>query len=32
VSVSVEATVVNGQLTIVGVTPQRDQAFYLSAQ
>jgi len=32
VSVAVEATVVNGQLTIVGVTPQRDQAFYLSAQ
>lgn len=32
VSVSVEATVVNGLLTIVGVTPQRDQAFYMSAQ
>ncbi|SAK80056.1 hypothetical protein AWB76_05388 [Caballeronia temeraria] len=31
-SMSAEATVVNGQLTIVGVTPQRDQAFYLSAQ
>ncbi|SAL19000.1 hypothetical protein AWB70_00894 [Caballeronia cordobensis] len=32
VSMPVEATVVNGQLTVVGVTPQRDQAFYLSAQ
>lgn len=32
VSMTVEATVVNGQLTVVGVTPQRDQAFYLSAQ
>ncbi|WP_144138298.1 hypothetical protein [Paraburkholderia sp. BCC1884] len=32
VSVPVEATVVNSQLTIVGVTPQRDQAFYLSGQ
>jgi hypothetical protein len=31
-SVPVEATVVNGELTIVGVTPQRDQAFYLSAE
>ena len=27
VSMSVEWTVVNGQLTVVGVTPQRDQAF-----
>jgi len=32
VSMSVEATVINGLLTVVGVTPQRDQAFYLSAQ
>ncbi|MEZ2350216.1 hypothetical protein [Caballeronia sp. RCC_10] len=32
VSVAVEATVVNGLLTVVGVTPQRDAAFYLSAQ
>ena len=32
VSMPVEATVVNGQLTVVGVTTQRDQAFYLSAQ
>ncbi|SAK51497.1 hypothetical protein AWB77_01315 [Caballeronia fortuita] len=32
VSMPVEATVVNGQLTVVGVTAQRDQAFYLSAQ
>jgi hypothetical protein len=30
--VPVEATVVSGQLTVVGVTAQRDQAFYLSAQ
>jgi hypothetical protein len=27
----VEATVVNSQLTIVGVTPQRSTAFYLAA-
>ncbi|WP_250491919.1 hypothetical protein [Caballeronia sp. GAWG1-1] len=32
VSMPVEATVVNGQLTVVGVTTQRDQAFYLSGQ
>ncbi|WP_321796873.1 hypothetical protein [Caballeronia sp. J97] len=32
VSMSVEATVISGQLTIVGVTPQRDQTFYLSAR
>jgi hypothetical protein len=32
VSMTVEATVVNGLLTVVGVTPQRDQAFYLTAQ
>lgn len=32
VSVPVEATVVNGLLTVVGVTPQRDAAFYFSAQ
>lgn len=32
VSMPVEATVVNGLLTVVGVTPQRDQAFYLAAQ
>ncbi|WP_159836866.1 hypothetical protein [Burkholderia sp. 8Y] len=32
VSMPVEATVVNGVLTVVGVTPQRDQAFYLAAQ
>ena len=31
VSMPVEATVVNGQLTIVGVTPQRSAAFYLAA-
>jgi hypothetical protein len=31
-SMPVEATVVNGLLTVVGVTPQRNQAFYLSAQ
>ncbi|WP_256701005.1 hypothetical protein [Caballeronia sordidicola] len=31
-SMPVEATVVNGLLTVVGVTPQRDQAFFLSAQ
>ncbi|WP_250534563.1 hypothetical protein [Caballeronia sp. AZ10_KS36] len=32
VSMPLEATVVNGLLTVVGVTPQRDQAFYLAAQ
>ncbi|CAD6558716.1 hypothetical protein LMG28727_06693 [Paraburkholderia kirstenboschensis] len=32
VSMPVEATVVNGLLTVVGVTSQRDHAFYLSAQ
>ncbi|KQR81825.1 hypothetical protein ASG35_04015 [Burkholderia sp. Leaf177] len=31
-SMPVEATVVNGLLTVVGVTPQRDQAFFMSAQ
>jgi hypothetical protein len=31
VSMPVEATVVNGQLTIVGVTPQRSKAFYMAA-
>ncbi|BAN27098.1 hypothetical protein [Caballeronia insecticola] len=30
-SMSVEATVVNNQMTIVGVTPQRSTAFYLAA-
>jgi hypothetical protein len=32
VSMPVEATVVNSQLTIVGVTPQRNAAFYLTAR
>jgi hypothetical protein len=31
VAMPVEATVVNSQLTIVGVTPQRSTAFYLAA-
>jgi hypothetical protein len=31
VSMPIEATVVNSQLTIVGVTPQRNAAFYLAA-
>jgi hypothetical protein len=31
VSLPIEATVINGQLTFVGVTPQRTGAFYLSA-
>jgi hypothetical protein len=31
VSMPVEATVVNGQLTIVGVTPQRSHEFYMAA-
>jgi hypothetical protein len=31
-SMSVEATVISGQLTIVGVTPQRDVSFFMSAQ
>jgi hypothetical protein len=32
VAMPVEATVVNSQLTIVGVTPQRNAAFYLSGR
>jgi hypothetical protein len=32
VQMPVEATVVNGQLTIVGVLPQRTSAFYMSAR
>lgn len=31
VSLPIESTVINGQLTFVGVTPQRTGAFYLSA-
>ncbi len=31
-SMSVEATVISGQMTIVGVTQQRDAAFFTSAQ
>ncbi len=31
-SMVVEATVVNNQLTVFGVTTQRDQGFYMSGQ
>jgi hypothetical protein len=31
-SMSVESTVVNGQMTVVGVTAQRDQSFVMTAQ
>jgi hypothetical protein len=31
-SMSVETTVISGQMTVVGVTPQRDQAFVMTAQ